>query len=123
QPVPQLGRLLRGHVLELGHVPYREEHQVPARVRVGVQDGGAQAAAPHDIGVLGQYAAQHAPFLARRPGDVLAAPARPDPLEVHPTALVSTSTCRRVTKSSTDTPRSTSPPRGLTPTVPSRTSS
>src|SRR5579864_1994758 len=140
--LPQLGRLLRLEVLELGHVANRQQHEVPTGVGVGVEKGGDQRPPPdHPLVLLvlapgnDEVAQEARPLcpvtgLGRRLGDVRAAPPRPQVAEAAHAAFaggsprVSTSPRRRSMNASTGTSRSApSEPRAFTPTVPAATSS
>ena len=116
------------------HLAVGHHQHVAAGVREAVEDGEARLAPLHDVAsrLVGHARREDAcedRALARRGsnapsgrlGDVGRPPARPtgDPSSVRARhVLASTSAVSRATKSSTGTPRSTSPPRGLTPTVP-----
>ena len=145
---PDVARLVRREILELGDVAGRHHHQVAARVGVGVEQshGMPRGVAPDHVGLLVRHPARQDPAEHARTlfvlalaglssaGDELGTPARPDDVEVahgcsqpacsSTATSAATSAFNRSTNSLTATPRSgRSVPRALTPTVPPATSS
>src|SRR5262249_4306625 len=119
-PVPDRFALRFVQLLQFSHVAGWQDHQMPAGVGVGVEDGGGQVRGMGpDQGALlvrhpgGQDGAEDAVLVAGAgdPFDVLAPPPRPEPLErahgwAAASAWVSISARRAAAKSATGTPRS-----------------
>src|SRR5919106_3263921 len=125
----QVGALARLEVVQLTDVPQWRHHQVPGVVRERVEDDEHPLAPVQDAGLLVvialQQPAEHADLVLIRRRGVLHAPRSPEAVHYNDgsTLRSDTSTTSFSRKSSTGTPRSSSPERRRRETVSDEASS